>query len=67
MGKMLASTLTSDLRSGNNTQRLCNCNNATHNHGAVATGFNSLTSSVISNLTMSNTFTINSNTIYPLA
>ena len=33
------------------------------NHGAVATGFNSLTSSVISNLTMSNTFTINSNTI----
>ena len=61
----LAATLTSDLRSGNNTAAaLATAINAnSSNHGAVATGFNSLTSAVISNLTMSNTFTINSNTI----
>ena len=61
----LAATLTSNLTSGNNTATaLATAINAnSSNHGAVATGFNSLTSSVISNLSMSNTFTINSNTI----
>ena len=61
----LAATLTSNLTSGNNTatalETAINANS--FNHGAVATGFNSLTSSVISNLSMSDTFTINSNTI----
>jgi len=61
----LAATLTSNLTSGNNTATaLATAINAnSSNHGAVATGFNSLTSSVISNLSMSDTFTINSNTI----
>ena len=65
----LAATLTSNLTSGNNTATaLATAINAnSSNHGAVATGFNSLTSSVISNLSMSDTFTINSNTISTLS
>ena len=61
----LAATLTSNLSSGNNTATaLATAINANStSHGAVATAFNSLTSSVISSLSMSNTFTINSNTI----
>ena len=61
----LATTLSTDLTSGNNTATaLATAINAnSSNHGAVATGFNSLTSSVISSLSMSNTFTINTNTI----
>ncbi len=61
----LAATLSTDLTSGNNTaaalETAINANSNTH--GATATAFNSLTSSIISNLSMSNTFTINSNTI----
>ena len=61
----LAATLTSNLSSGNNTATalatVINANSTSH--GAVATAFNSLTSSVISSLSMSNTFTINTNTI----
>jgi len=61
----LAATLTSNLSSGNNTATALataiNANSASH--GAVATAFNSLTSSVISSLSMTNTFTINTNTI----
>ena len=61
----IASTLNTDLSSGNNTaaalETAINANTVTH--GATATAFNKLTSSVISNLNMSNTFTINSNTI----
>ena len=61
----LAATLTSNLSSGNNTAKaLATAINAnSSSHGAVATAFNSLTSSVISSLSMSNTFTINTNTI----
>ncbi len=61
----LAATLSTDLTSGNNTATaLATAINANSNtHGATASGFNSLTSAVISNLSMSNTFTINSNTI----
>ena len=61
----LAATLTSNLTSGNNTATaLATAINAnSSSHGAVASAFNSLTSSVISSLSMSNTFTINSNTI----
>ena len=61
----LAATLTSDLTTGNNTAAaLATAINANSlNHGAVASGFNSLTSSIVSSFTMSNTFTINSNTI----
>ena len=61
----LAATLTSNLSSGNNTATaLATAINANStSHGAVATAFNSLTSSVISSLSMSNTFTINTNTI----
>ena len=61
----LAATLTSNLSSGNNTATaLATAINANStSHGAVASAFNSLTSSVISSLSMSNTFTINSNTI----
>tara|TARA_A100001015_G_scaffold238524_1_gene271530 strand:- start:583 stop:2586 length:2004 start_codon:yes stop_codon:yes gene_type:complete len=61
----LASTLTSNLSSGNNTATaLVTAINAnSNNHGATATGFNKLTSTAKSSLTMSNTFTINSNVI----
>ncbi len=61
----LAATLSTDLTSGNNTAAaLATAINAnTNTHGATASGFNSLTSAVISSLSMSNTFTINSNTI----
>ena len=61
----LAATLTSNLTSGNNTATaLVTAINANSNsHGATATGFNKLTSAAKSTLTMSNTFTINSNTI----
>jgi flagellin len=61
----LASTLTTNLTSGNNTATaLATAINAnTGTHGAVATAFNKLTSSAVSSLSMSNTFTINTNTI----
>lgn len=61
----LAATLTSDLRSGNNTaSALVTAINANSNsHGATATGFNKLTSAAKSSLSMSNTFTINTNVI----
>ena len=61
----LAATLTSNLTLGNNTATaLVTAINANSNsHGATATGFNKLTSAAKSSLTMSNTFTINSNTI----
>ena len=61
----LAATLTSNLTLGNNTATaLVTAINANSNsHGATATGFNKLTSAAKSTLTMSNTFTINSNTI----
>ncbi len=61
----LAATLTSDLRSGNNTAAaLVTAINANSNsHGATASGFNKLTSAAKNSLSMSNTFTINSNVI----
>ncbi len=61
----LAATLTSDLTSGNNTATaLATAINAnTGSHGAVATSFNKLTSSAVANLSMSDTFTINTNSI----
>ena len=61
----LAGTLTSDLRSGNNTATaLVTAINANSNtHGATASGFNKLTSAAKSSLSMSNTFTINTNVI----
>ena len=61
----LAATLTSDLTSGNNTAAaLVTAINAnSNNHGATATGFNKLTSAAKSSLSMSNTFTINTNVI----
>ncbi len=61
----LAATLTSNLTSGNNTATaLVTAINAnTNTHGAEATGFNKLNSAAKSSLSMSNTFTINSNTI----
>lgn len=61
----LAATLTTDLTSGNNTAAaLVTAINANSNtHGATATGFNKLTSAAKSSLTMSNTFTINTNLI----
>ena len=61
----LATTLSTDLTSGNNTATaLATAINAnTGTHGAVATAFNKLTSSAVSSLSMSNTFTINTNTI----
>ncbi len=61
----LAATLTSDLTSGNNTaSALVTAINANSNsHGATATGFNKLTSAAKSSLSMSNTFTINTNVI----
>ena len=61
----LAATLTSDLTSGNNTAAaLVTAINANSNtHGATGTGFNKLTSAAKSSLSMSNTFTINTNVI----
>ncbi len=61
----LAATLTSNLTSGNNTAAaLVTAINANSNsHGATATGFNKLTSAAISSLSMSDTFTINTNVI----
>ena len=61
----LAATLTSDLTSGNNTATaLVTAINAnSNNHGATATGFNKLTSAAKNSLSMSNTFTINTNVI----
>ncbi len=61
----LAATLTSDLTSGNNTAAaLVTAINANSNsHGATATGFNKLISAAKSSLSMSDTFTINSNVI----
>ena len=61
----LAATLTSDLTSGNNTATaLVTAINANSNsHGSTATGFNKLTSAAKSSLSMSNTFTINTNVI----
>ena len=53
----IASTLNTNLSSGNNTaaalETAINANTVTH--GATATAFNKLTSAVISNLNMSNT------------
>ena len=61
----LSATLTSDLRSGNNTATaLVTAINANSNsHGATASGFNKVTSAAKSSLSMSNTFTINTNVI----
>ncbi len=61
----LASTLTSNLTSGNNTAAaLVTAINANSNtHGATASGFNKLTSAAKNSLSMSNTFTINSDVI----
>ena len=61
----LAATLTSDLTSGNNTAKeLVTAINANSNsHGATATAFNKLTSAAKNSLSMSNTFTINTNVI----
>ena len=61
----IAATLSTDLTSGNNTATaLATAINANSNtHGATASGFNNLTSAVVSSLSMSDTFTINSNTI----
>jgi len=61
----LAATLTSNLTSGNNTAAaLVTAINAnSNNHGATATGFNKLTSAAKNSLSMSNTFTINTNVI----
>ena len=61
----LAANLTDNLSSGNNTAAaLVTAINANSNtHGATATGFNKLTSAAKSSLTMSNSFTINTNVI----
>ncbi|MDC0228043.1 flagellin [Alphaproteobacteria bacterium] len=61
----LAATLTSNLTSGNNTATaLVTAINANSNsHGATATGFNKITSAAKSSLSMSNTFTVNTNVI----
>ena len=61
----LAATLTSDLTSGNNTATaLATAINAnTGTHGTVATAFNKLTSSAVASLSMSDTFTINTDPI----
>ena len=61
----IAATLSTDLTSGNNTATaIATAINANSNtHGATASGFNSLTSAAVSSLSMSDTFTINSNTI----
>lgn len=61
----LAATLSSDLTSGNNTaaalETAINANSNTH--GSVASAFNKLTSAAKSTLSMSNTFTINGDTV----
>ena len=61
----LAATLSSDLTSGNNTaaalETAINANSNTH--GSVATAFNKLISAAKSTLSMSNTFTINGDTV----
>ena len=61
----LAATLSSDLTSGNNTaaalETAINANSNTH--GSVATAFNKLTSAAKSTLSMSNTFTINGDSV----
>ncbi len=61
----LASTLSSNLSSGNNTAAgLATAINANSNtHGAEATAFNKVSSAAKNTLTMSNTFTINGDTI----
>ena len=61
----LATTLTDNLSSGNNTATaLATAINANSNtHGATASGFNKLTSAAKSSLSMSNTFTVNTNLI----
>ena len=61
----LAAALTSNLSSGNNTAKaLATAINANGNsHGAEAIGFNKLTSAAKSSLSMSNTFTINGDSI----
>ena len=61
----LAATLTSNLTSCNNTATaLVTAINANSNtHGATASGVNKLTSAAKSSLSMSNTFTINTNVI----
>ena len=61
----LAGTLNTNLASGNNTANaLVTAINANSNsHGATASGFNKLNSAAISTLSMSNTFTINGDTI----
>ncbi len=61
----LAANLTDNLSSGNNTAAaLVTAINANSNtHGATATGFNKLTSAAKSSLSMSNSFTINTNII----
>ena len=61
----LAANLTDNLSSGNNTAAaLVTAINANSNtHGATATGFNKLTSAAKNTLSMSNTFTINTNVI----
>ena len=61
----LAANLTDNLSSGNNTATaLVTAINANSNtHGATASGFNKLTSAAESSLSMSNTFTVNTNVI----
>tara|TARA_B110000037_G_scaffold214403_1_gene270242 strand:- start:821 stop:2815 length:1995 start_codon:yes stop_codon:yes gene_type:complete len=61
----LAATLTNNLTSGNNTANVLatKINANTNSHGAEAIGFNKLTSAAKSSLTMSNTFTINTDLI----
>ncbi len=61
----LAANLTDNLSSGNNTAAaLVTAINANSNtHGATATGFNKLTSAAKSSLSMSNSFTVNTNVI----
>ncbi len=61
----LAANLTDNLSSGNNTAAaLVTAINANSNtHGATATGFNKLTSAAKNSLSMSNSFTINTNVI----
>ena len=61
----LASTLSTDLSSGNNTAAaLATAINAnTNTHGAEASAFNKLSSAAKNTLSMSNTFTINGDTV----
>ena len=61
----LAANLTDNLSSGNNTAAaLVTAINANSNsHGATATGFNKVTSAAKNSLSMSDTFTINTNII----